>query len=693
MPVDTSKGIALNVSRRQFRKVMTEEEIELKRARGEISCAECRRLKLKCDKKVPCGSCVRRGCPTICPNGSLSTGQGTRFVLADTEHLHRKIAEMGHRIRSLEDALAIFQAGVSNDVHPLLIDELLAIKYGLETAPREAPGFQQAVPIDGLGTLTITERGDSHYFGRTAGSETLFLAGAELSGTSPGPSSAPIDNLPRVSSEITHLSSTLPFNIAGISDDDRQSQVMDALFNLLPEYPRATTLCETYLENSAWVFRPITREELIDEILAPVYAFAHDRKQEAPVVKREVFSHTLAVLYMVFAHGALTDLTLPPYNTEAENHFHLGRLALSLHSVYDLPNTQTLQAMCLMAFYYANHGRHPTLDSAWSIIAFANKLAQSMGLHRDPARFNMSPKAIQRRRSLFWELLSADMFHSMTLGRPPSISLSYVDCEFPEDETTTLNDKGEVEMGFFRWKYSFTKDVFIPVLELTLTVTPPTYETILELDRKVREKVLPPSLNLYRSSSIDEYTTPTAYVRGRMLFQFRTSTMLYIHRSFFAQAMLDFPSNPLRSPFAPSFLAAYRCASAIIKTTAMNFQKYPELFARFWTMWNHLLSAADYCRNHRYKGTVFYNGTCCTIGTRSSTEPVQERCCYISSREMRFGKAWSCFQGAQLMMVVTQAVLTHLKAKAHQAQDQLPIHQTASLGSGPTSLLPETGVG
>jgi hypothetical protein len=86
----------------------------------------------------------------------------------------------------------------------------------------------------------------------------------------------------------------------------------------------------------------------------------------------------------------------------------------------------------------------------------------------------------------------------------------------------------QISLLVFRWKYSFTKDVFIPVTELTLTATPPSYETILELDRKVREKVLPPSLNLYRSSSADEYTTPTAYVRGRLLFQFRTSSVFYI---------------------------------------------------------------------------------------------------------------------------------------------------------------------
>ncbi|KIJ70190.1 hypothetical protein HYDPIDRAFT_78679 [Hydnomerulius pinastri MD-312] len=671
MPADTSKNISLNASRRTFRKVSTEEEIELKRARGEISCAECRRLKLKCDKKIPCGSCVRRGCPTICPNGSLSTGQGTRFVLADTEHLHQKIGDMGQRIRQLEDALSIFQAGVSSEVHPLLSDEQLAIKYGPEApkpASRESSGDQHAVPIDALGTLTITERGDSNYFGRSAGSEV----GAQLGGTEPGSSSAQIDELPQVSSEVGRLASILPFGIGGFSDGDKLREVMDSLFNLLPAYPRATTLCETYLENAAWVFRPISREELIDEILSPVYAFAQDRKKKVPELKTEILPHTLAVLYMVFAHGALTDLTLPPYNVEAENNFHLGRLALSLQSVFDLPTTQTLQALCLMAYYHSNGGRRYTLDSAWSIIALTNKLAQSVSTrYRDPARFNMSLRTIQRRRTLFWEIFSADLFHSMALGRPPSLSLSYVDCEYPEDETMSMNDKGEVEMGFFRWKYSFTRDVFIPVTELTLTATPPSYETILELDRKVREKALPPSLNLYRSSSTDEYSTPTTYVRGRLLFQFRTSTMLYIHRSFFAQAMLDFPSNPLRSPFAPSFLAAYRCASAIIKTTVLNFQKYPELFTRFWTVWSHLMSAAVIV------------GTIATRAPSSTMAPAAQLELDLALNLFRTGATQSPRARSGL------PILMKLKAKAQQVQ--LPDNGSTLYGNPPT-LLPETGV-
>src|SRR5258707_6272160 len=89
---------------------MYSREIEMERNRGEISCAECRRclvphtpllalshalyvptrLKIKCDKQIPCQSCQvcptqqflmclhltfptkRRGCASLCPNGLCS---------------------------------------------------------------------------------------------------------------------------------------------------------------------------------------------------------------------------------------------------------------------------------------------------------------------------------------------------------------------------------------------------------------------------------------------------------------------------------------------------------------------------------------------------------------------------------------------------------------------------------------------
>jgi len=83
---------------------------------------------------------------------------------------------MGGRIRQLEDALAIFQSGVSSETHPLLRDELLAIKFGPEIAhhgevPKPPPKELSLDAIDALGTLTIGNSGEAKYFGRSAGSE------------------------------------------------------------------------------------------------------------------------------------------------------------------------------------------------------------------------------------------------------------------------------------------------------------------------------------------------------------------------------------------------------------------------------------------------------------------------------------------------------------------------------------------
>ncbi|KAG1755802.1 hypothetical protein EDB19DRAFT_1663041 [Suillus lakei] len=647
MPVDTSKN-SQNAPRRISRKVANEEETELKRARGEISCAECRRLKLKCDKKVPCGSCVRRGCPTICPNGSLSTGQGTRFVLADTEHLHRKIVEMGQRIRQLEDALSIFQGGVSDEVHPLLAEDLLSIKFGPE-APKssnDATNESSNVPINSFGTLTINDGGESNYFGLSAGSE----AGAELDGTS---SSQP-DEVPSMSADVSRLESSLPFSLTGIPDYDQCQSILGSLLSLLPSYPRASALCETYMEHAAWIFRPIRREELIDDILSPVYAFAQKIQSNTSESKVECPEHTIAVLYMVFAQGALMDLTLPSCNQEAEDYFHLGRVALSLRSVFESPTIHTIQALAVMGYCYSNRSKQYAVNSAC-------KLAQSV--YRDPSRFNMSPKVVQRRRALFWEIFSADLFHSLALGH----------CEFPEDETTTMNDQGEVEIGFWRWKHTFTRDVFSQVTELTLSAELPSYDTILELDRKVREQVLPPPLNLYRSSVQEDYTTPSAYIRGRILFQFRTTTMLFIHRSFFAQALLDFPTNPLRSPYAPSFLAAYRCASATIKTTVLNFQVFPDLFMRWWPIWSHLLSAAVIV------GSIVTRAPSTTMAPAAWQE--------LNLAVEMFSRGSETSSRARHGL----AILDKLKVKAYQALEKYRSGATSNIQGSLPSLLPEVG--
>jgi len=155
-------------------------EIESKRSRGEISCAECRRLKIKCDKQIPCQSCVRRGCGSLCPNGSLATGQGTRFVLAATEHLHKRIAKISERVRQLEDALAALQAKHSSEPHPLLREDLLSVNAGQDDddagrADEAGPSHPPEI-MDAFGTLSISDHGVARFFGPTGGPEVSVLS-------------------------------------------------------------------------------------------------------------------------------------------------------------------------------------------------------------------------------------------------------------------------------------------------------------------------------------------------------------------------------------------------------------------------------------------------------------------------------------------------------------------------------------
>lgn len=155
----------------------------------------------------------------------------------------------------------------------------------------------------------------------------------------------------------------------------------------------------------------------------------------------------------------------------------------------------------------------------------------------------------------------------------------------------------------YQWKYEFSKEVLSSLTELTLTAESPQYQTVLDLDRKVRGKTLPKHLNVFMSSEDQRYT-PSTYMRGCLLAQYRTvgeptlslwymlldpswEALLYIHRSFFAQALLDHPDNPLKSPYAPSLLAAYRCASGVIKANLNHFERFPDLCYRWWSIWTH----------------------------------------------------------------------------------------------------------
>ncbi|OCH83843.1 hypothetical protein OBBRIDRAFT_892109 [Obba rivulosa] len=598
------------------------QEQEFKRARGAISCAECRRLKLKCDKIVPCSSCKRRGCSSICPNGSLTTGQGTRFILADTDRLHRKIAEMSDRIRQLEDALALLQSSVGREPHPLLARDLLAIKSGLElhsAAMRRAEADAQDPESDdedpqctnAFGTLAVRDDGAATFYGRSAGSESLLL------GEEPHAMPLIIDRPSVAGMSLPPSLLRLTTSFPSAPSDIHASDMRDLIEEFLPPWPRAMELCDLYLESAPWFFGAVTRRQLLEELLPLFYSEAGAARPPAsagsdaatgapgmsasasafnlPVSGRsgtsKSSSHDLALIFVIFCFGAVTDSLLPPppHNTESDHYFQLTKAALNLESVLDRPpGVVTVQTLSLMAMYQGLASDDDSIEKTWALMGLSSKLAQTLGLHRDPARFNLQPAEVQKRRALFWEIFITDCWQALATGRIPSFALHFVDAEYPADPDETIAEDGTIQPSFPAWKAKYGKDHIYYVVQAVEAAQVPKYHVFLELDRKIRDTPLP-------KYSIDEAPLGAGLNKNMSHFMplnYRELTLQYVHRSFFVKALEEHPEDPLRSQYAPSFLAGYRSACELIRLLREQFKRFPVQIVRFWVLWTHAFSSS-----------------------------------------------------------------------------------------------------
>lgn len=167
---------------------------------------------------------------------------------------------------------------------------------------------------------------------------------------------------------------------------------MVMLYAALPPRLRAWALCETYLENAAWGSRPMSRADVIEDTLVPIYAAREAQSKDFTYPLRPgsnteegktvgmISPYKFAVLYLVFAQAVLVDLTLPPCATEGEVFHQYACIALALRSLFDAPTTETVQALLMMAHYRSGVGRRYTQDSVWALMSLGCKLAQSVSI-------------------------------------------------------------------------------------------------------------------------------------------------------------------------------------------------------------------------------------------------------------------------------------------------------------------------
>ncbi|KAH9933330.1 fungal-specific transcription factor domain-containing protein [Fomitopsis serialis] len=521
-----------------------------KRRNAPLSCAECRRLKLRCSRVFPCASCVKKGCAAICPDGHLTTGKGNRFVLANTEALHDKITQLSSRVRQLEDALEQAHGKTSLELHPMLTEELRQIKRPLERESQEelpqSADTEAAEVIDAVGSLSITDSGLTKFYGTTANAWYLLQ------------------------------------NEEG--DEDAIENPQSILPTSLPWLSYAFPLASLYFKHAAWMYTPIPESEFYGTVLSRFYEIADWSDQDSD------YSHKMAILFMVFAMGSLLDLDTAPQSVEAARYYQLGRAALSLDSILEHQTIPAIQALILMChFMFLSNIDGPR----WVVMGLATKLALTLGLHRDGNKWNLDPDEAFRRRSLFYELLTYDSWQSITFGRPPSLSMAFIDCQLPQG-VMSKSDGGEPEMSFAAWKHRFAAQCQSVVNEQVFGARLPSHRQLMELDTKIREFYLPPSLRVRGFGGL-KYEPPTVPTYEQDLqsycaFSIREITIFYMHRGFFATALQETPDDPLGHKYAPSVLAAYNSACSYVGLIKSMYSQYPKLVERMWFYLTHVFS-------------------------------------------------------------------------------------------------------
>ncbi|KAF7302363.1 Zn(2)-C6 fungal-type domain-containing protein [Mycena chlorophos] len=572
-----------------------------KPGRVPTSCAECRRLKLRCDKNIPCGKCVSRGCSAICPDGQLASAKGHRLVLANTEELHDRIETLTSRVRDLEDGLRKLNESCTDRPHPLLKPELLAIKNpplanfreNLHVIPpfRESdsasssasppsdsgsgpPRTDEENLMDAFGTLTIGPHGDSSFIGQTARTEYLLTAHIK-------------PWYPDVPAVFPPLVTRLPKRISDIAFPDAEVKDNDLgreVYELLPPLSEAIRLCDTYLEHGVYLPFSLQRTELLDDVLDNVYRAGSFGSQHT--------HRSLSLLFSVFAIAALFDPNKPSYSVEAEDYYHLARTSLALSSPVRNPTIGAVQSLIHMAQYVDLSdwvGDTPSTNTAWLHLGTALRLSSSLGLHLDSERWQLAKEASRRRSRVYWQLFIHDTWMSFSLGRPPSLSMQQMDCPYPPDPPEVVAEDNGKGASFFTWSCNYSM-LLHNVISSAFAVKPPAYNTILELDRKIRDFFVP---NQLRPTCGGEHPSPPdpVLMQRFIVLQMKEGTLLNLHRAYFGQALQEQPDELASHRFVPSVMAAYRSAWRLIRSLVMSWRAHPQMLSRIGSVWSPALTA------------------------------------------------------------------------------------------------------
>lgn len=422
--------------------------------RSVLSCARCRRRKIKCDRAIPCGQCVTA--KTSC-TGYSSKDQDPNIPRSIVQHLEAEIAKVEAELAQnghLDDlqasdilagmpthnALSIDTTQIAplTDVikaedHRHSISAISDPSPVTPSLPREPDvGRDEAMKCDELQAMIFailpSGPGITDLVARVKMSLTPSKAMASES-----PQGARRKSVSRMSNEVScAMLKSIPTNIV-------RSLIKKFMTKVYPIFPV--------------LFAPALWQQLYT-VLATLSALPERHRTVAP-------SYDFLIIYLMLSVSA----TLGSSKTghEAKHMVFSGSLfeegIQHLSSSAKIPSDLAGIQATLLILQYASI--NPRLANVWMLSGAAMRACLELGLHREaPDALAFDKVTLDLRRRLFWTAYCFDRSICSALQRPLSIPDQTIDAHFPSilDDRhihpTGIDSTGaETKMHMLRWTH------------------------------------------------------------------------------------------------------------------------------------------------------------------------------------------------------------------------------------------------
>lgn len=462
---------------------------KVKRNRQALSCVSCQKRKSRCDRRQPCGACVKRGDDSCCRFGPATSPGGPGVAAGGRQEVQDRLTKLEELVRGLAE-------------RPM---------------PGPGPKFTSLASSNEAGVASngpaqqVDQGGVTGYAGPTSWA-TL------------------VDSIRDIQSALDAAEEEMEgpeVNVAQEPDivfGDPAPVSIDEILKALPPRQDVDRLVTAYF-NSKFIAIPVLHTHQFKR--------RYDKFWETPESSSLLWVSTLfsivsCAVFIVSVKGVA--MSSPGVLAEPRTYSHMAVRCL-VSGKYLQARPLSVEAVVMLA-HSCNVQRQDSDAAIWTLYALAIRLAQRQGYHRDATKLSsrISPFEAEMRRRVWFVLESYDALFSYQQGMPPMIHEDTCDTTRPMNLADEDFDEDSIQLTprppldpLPILAYS-TKSKMLPLLRRMLRhalgVKPetPTGATALgqELDQW-HESI--PSCLKYRSIRDTSFTDPNYTIFHRIMLE------------------------------------------------------------------------------------------------------------------------------------------------------------------------------